>query len=226
MKKYPSLYSVLISLLSLIAIPLFTACDDDDDDVTYEYPDAGQLCVLHTDGWGRATSFTNDDDEIYYLLDPYYDSTGYLQADKDYRAIVYYNYSSVANYVSWYDATIYEPYLPITGNEVSEVKYDPIQGIDDVWVSNNGSYINLSIYIFATAGSDVQEFQFIHNGTNTAGHTELLVYHDQVSMYSYYYYDSVYLCIPVAGYFVSGEVIDIVFRTYDEGEVVKTVTIP
>ncbi|MCD7713708.1 MAG: hypothetical protein LUI08_02065, partial [Prevotella sp.] len=167
--------------------------------------------------------FTTDDNVYKALAEPK-DISG-ARPDTTYRALIYY-YETEQSYVELYGFTLIPVVAPRDSSEFEEIKTDPV-GLQSVWVSNNNSYINLTLNLLGSSSSD-SDSQIIDIVRSTdedhGGITKLTLYHDQNNVPEYYT-STVYLSIPVKGNFSVGEEVNLVVNTYSEGTVSKIFTI-
>ncbi len=220
----------VILVFTLLVVAGLCSCDDDDESAVINFPDYSELGVLGTNSKSQLAWFTNDDDEYFSFDDPYSidtsSGTNPLEPNSTYRAYVHYKYADDPGEVSFWGADILAVEEPMPQESIEEVKTDPIQDILRIWVSNNGSYINLALSVFATQNNDQQIFHFIDEGTDDDGHAQLLMYHDQVSLTSYDDLSTTYVGIPVESYFSGLETVDITINTYNDSLTTTSVTIP
>ncbi len=228
---------ILFMLLALISFGAMISCsDDDDDDYIISYPDGSELGMIVINSNTEMVGFYNDDDDYYAFTSavPVTNASLNIKPDTTYRALIMYTNAGIPGYVNYYEVDLLNVARPITPDDVEEMKTDPIQAVTEIWVSNNASFINMALDIFATQGTTEQRIDFVNMGKNEQGHTVLEMYHDQVNVFDYQMHDVVYLGIPIKGYFESGEVVDIIIKIYDkdsgvgdsEGNVTTTITIP
>ncbi len=216
-----SLTHLPILVTVLAGVLLVTSCLDDDDD-SPRYATNADFGMLYTDASAQVVAFTTDDDAYRIFNDPV-TATGAMP-DTTYRALIYYvAESNTATYVDYYyfeQVPVLAPIDSIAFDQ--EIITDPIYSFDELWVSNNNSYINILISVYTS--QDNQTLDFISTYDSERGVTKLTLYHTQPDIYGFYT-TSTYLSIPIQGYFSPGETVEINTTTYS-GVVTKTVTIP
>ncbi len=224
MKKILANKTGVFTILFLLSALLFASCMDDDSDPSYTDLRA-DFGVIQTNSSAMTIGFTTDDNVFKALAEPK-DISG-ARPDTTYRALIYY-YETEQSYVELYGFTTIPVISPRDSTEFDEIKTDPV-GLQSVWVSNNNSYINLTLNILgASASSSDSDTQIIDIVRSTdeehGGITKLTLYHDQNGVPEYYT-STVYVSIPVKGNFNTGDSINLVVNTYSEGEVSKIFTI-
>ncbi|MCD8305904.1 MAG: hypothetical protein LUC49_04500 [Prevotella sp.] len=222
MKKILTKTTGLFTILFLATL-LFAACMDDDDNGTSYTDLRADFGMIKTNSSAMTVGFTTDDNVYKALAEPK-DISG-ARPDTTYRALIYY-YETEQSYVELYGFTLIPVVAPRDSSAFEEIKTDPV-GLQSVWVSNNNSYINLTLNLLGSSSSD-SDSQIIDIVRSTdeehGGITKLTLYHDQNNVPEYYT-STVYLSIPVKGNFSVGEEVNLVVNTYSEGTVSKIFTI-
>lgn len=187
-------------LLSIIAIAFLVACESDSYDKgtgTYSLM-TGDLVEVSTNSDSYVTSFTTDDDTK-YTLTSYFKTEWATAADTTYRALLYYNLEGdgYAEAVSISEVPVLTLYV---ADSLETIYTDPVN-LESVWISKNGKYVNLGLYVKTGTSDDIVDYQSVamlysgtsynDDGTNTIN---LTFYHDQGDVPEYYsskYYFSV-----------------------------------
>ncbi len=225
MKNILSTKKALPVIAIIFAALTLSSCLDDDDD-----NDLGTLradfAMIQTNSAGMTVGFLTDDDVYKTLAEPQ-DISG-AKADTTYRALVYY-YDSEDSYVTLYGFTLATVRAPQDADLFEEIKTDPVN-LQSVWLSNNNSYINMTLSVLVgnttSTAESTQTIDVVRSvDEEHGGITRLTLYHDQNGV-SEYYSQTVYLSIPIKGFFESGEPVNLVVNTYDNGEVSNIFSIP
>ncbi|MCD8282146.1 MAG: hypothetical protein LUC22_02705, partial [Prevotella sp.] len=183
----------LLAAALLLAAPLFVSCidDDDNDDLSTLRAD---FAMIQTNASGQTVGFLTDDNEYKAFASPM--DIGGAQADTTYRALVYYyDKETYAELYGFTLATVRDPKdISLFGN----VKTDPVY-LQSVWLSNNNSYINLTLGVMTgTSTSSVESTQTLDIvrsvDTENGNITRLTLYPDPHHTPEYYT-QTVYLCI-------------------------------
>ncbi len=217
--------SLLFTVLMFTAL-LFTSCMKEDDDAIDLSKLQADFAMLTTNSEAMTVGFLTDDNVYRTLAEPM--NISGAKADTTYREFVYY-YETSNSYVKLYGFSSVYVCEPKAEDNYEEIKTDPV-GLQSIWLSNNNSYINLTLYVmtgYSSSSGDTDQIIDIIRSTDEerGGITKLTLYHDQNNI-AEYYSSTVYLSIPVKGNFESGEAVNIEVNTYSDGEVSNILTIP
>lgn len=223
--------------LAAIAFPIaLTACTSeayDSGDGTNSYLTA-DLVLLRTAPDKSVRSVQLDDGRELRLSNPF--AKDWIERpDTVYRALLYYdktiiNGSANANSVSAVRARSVRlvPVLRISAAaDVDNILTDPV-GFESMWVSKNGSYLNLSLLLKsgkAEGDTSLHTLGVVSNGTTTDadGHRtlHLTLYHDQGGVPEYYTVQQ-YVSIPTP-LLKDADTVELTLNTYNGKKVVKVV---
>ena len=221
--------------LAAIAFPIaLTACTSeayDSGDGTNSYLTA-DLVLLRTAPDKSVRSAQLDDGTELQLSNPF--AKDWIERpDTVYRALLYYdktiiNGSANANSVSAVRArsVLPVPVLRISAAaDVDNILTDPV-GFESMWVSKNGSYLNLSLLLKsgkAEGDTSLHTLGVVSNGTTTDadGHRtlHLTLYHDQGGVPEYYTVQQ-YVSIPTQ-LLKDADTVELTLNTYNGKKVVK-----
>lgn len=221
--------------LAAIAFPIaLTACTSeayDSGDGTNSYLTA-DLVLLRTAPDKSVRSAQLDDGRELRLSNPF--AKDWIERpDTVYRALLYYdktiiNGSANANSVSAVRArsVLPVPVLRISAAaDVDNILTDPV-GFESMWVSKNGSYLNLSLLLKsgkAEGDTSLHTLGVVSNGTTTDadGHRtlHLTLYHDQGGVPEYYTVQQ-YVSIPTP-LLKDADTVELTLNTYNGKKVVK-----
>ncbi len=213
-----------LPVLFLFAALLMSACMDDDNNPAYSDLRA-DFAMIQTNSSAMTVGFTTDNNEYKTLSEP--KNISGARPDTTYRALVYY-YETGQSTAELYGFTLVTVRDPQDEEKFDAVKTDPV-GLQSVWISNNGSYINMCLNLMNGAASssdtNTQMLDIVRSSDEEhGGITKLTLYHDQNNVPEYYS-STIYLSIPVEGNFNEGDTVNLVVNTYNEGEVSKIFTI-
>ncbi len=216
--------AVTVPALLLLAASLCWSCIDDDDNTNATL--RADFAMLQTNSSSLTVGFLTDDDVFKSFSEPK-DISG-ARPDTTYRALVYYYETEQSSYVDLYGFTLVTVRAPQDEEKFDEIKTDPV-GLQSIWLSDNNSYINMTLTVMTgVSGEAVEDTQTLDIVRSTdeehGGITKLTLYHDQNDVPEYYS-TTVYLSIPIEGYFEVGEPINLVVNTYSSGEVSNIFTI-
>ena len=223
--------------LATIAFSIaLTACTSeayDSGDGTNSYLTA-DLVLLRTAPDKSVRSVQLDDGRELQLSNPF--AKDWIERpDTVYRALLYYdktiiNGSANANSVSAVRArsVLPVPVLRISAAaDVDNILTDPV-GFESMWVSKNGSYLNLSLLLKsgkADGDTSLHTLGVVSNGTTTDadGHRtlHLTLYHDQGGVPEYYTVQQ-YVSIPTP-LLKDADTVELTLNTYNGKKVVKVV---
>lgn len=227
--------------LAAIAFPIaLTACTSeayDSGDGTNSYLTA-DLVLLRTAPDKSVRSVQLDDGRELRLSNPF--AKDWIERpDTAYRALLYYDQMSARS-----DAAVgtnpnsipvvrARSVLPVpvlrisAAADVDNILTDPV-GFESMWVSKNGSYLNLSLLLKsgkAEGDTSLHTLGVVSNGTTTDadGHRtlHLTLYHDQGGVPAYYTVQQ-YVSIPTQ-FFEDADTIELTLNTYNGKKVVKVV---
>lgn len=225
--------------LAAIAFPIaLTACTSeayDSGDGTNSYLTA-DLVLLRTAPDKSVRSVQLDDGLELRLSNPF--AKDWIERpDTVYRALLYYDQMSVRS-----DAAVgtnpnsipvvrARSVLPVpvlrisAAADVDNILTDPV-GFESMWVSKNGSYLNLSLLLKsgkADGDTSLHTLGVVSNGTTTDadGHRtlHLTLYHDQGSVPEYYTVQQ-YVSIP-SPLLKDADTVELTLNTYNGKKVVK-----
>lgn len=225
--------------LAAIAFPIaLTACTSeayDSGDGTNSYLTA-DLVLLRTAPDKSVRSVQLDDGRELRLSNPF--AKDWIERpDTAYRALLYYDQMSARS-----DAAVgtnpnsipvvrARSVLPVpvlrisAAADVDNILTDPV-GFESMWVSKNGSYLNLSLLLKsgkAEGDTSLHTLGVVSNGTTTDadGHRtlHLTLYHDQGGVPAYYTVQQ-YVSIPTQ-FFEDADTIELTLNTYNGKKVVK-----
>lgn len=227
--------------LAVIAFTIaLTACTSeayDSGDGTNSYLTA-DLVLLRTAPDKSVRSVQLDDGRELRLSNPF--AKDWIERpDTAYRALLYYDQMSARS-----DAAVgtnpnsipvvrARSVLPVpvlrisAAADVDNILTDPV-GFESMWVSKNGSYLNLSLLLKsgkAEGDTSLHTLGIVSNGTTTDadGHRtlHLTLYHDQGGVPAYYTVQQ-YVSIPTQ-FFEDADTIELTLNTYNGKKVVKVV---
>ena len=227
--------------LAVIAFTIaLTACTSeayDSGDGTNSYLTA-DLVLLRTAPDKSVRSVQLDDGRELRLSNPF--AKDWIERpDTAYRALLYYDQMSARS-----DAAVgtnpnsipvvrARSVLPVpvlrisAAADVDNILTDPV-GFESMWVSKNGSYLNLSLLLKsgkAEGDTSLHTLGVVSNGTTTDadGHRtlHLTLYHDQGGVPAYYTVQQ-YVSIPTQ-FFEDADTIELTLNTYNGKKVVKVV---
>lgn len=227
--------------LAAIAFSIaLTACTSeayDSGDGTNSYLTA-DLVLLRTAPDKSVRSVQLDDGRELRLSNPF--AKDWIERpDTAYRALLYYDQMSARS-----DAAVgtnpnsipvvrARSVLPVpvlrisAAADVDNILTDPV-GFESMWVSKNGSYLNLSLLLKsgkAEGDTSLHTLGVVSNGTTTDadGHRtlHLTLYHDQGGVPAYYTVQQ-YVSIPTQ-FFEDADTIELTLNTYNGKKVVKVV---
>lgn len=208
----------------MVAIALLMGCSYSD----YESGDGdfsflrADFSVVTTGADSKITEFVTDDNSRMKLSNP--TSIEGLKADTVYRALVYYDRSEG-------DVVRLRGYTPVGVSRPKPLKEGETMHTDPVhftslWLSENGSYINLCLKLMLGVDDERQKEKqligFVLDSTE-GNHHIITLLHDQNNIPEYYSYPT-YLSMPTSA-FSSGDEVTIRINTYD-GLLEKTVVVP
>lgn len=225
--------------LAAIAFPIaLTACTSeayDSGDGTNSYLTA-DLVLLRTAPDKSVRSVQLDDGRELRLSNPF--AKDWIERpDTVYRALLYYDQMSVRS-----DAAVgtnpnsipvvrARSVLPVpvlrisAAADVDNILTDPV-GFESMWVSKNGSYLNLSLLLKsgkADGDTSLHTLGVVSNGTTTDadGHLtlHLTLYHDQGGVPAYYTVQQ-YVSIPTQ-LLEEADTVELTLNTYNGKKVVK-----
>jgi len=181
-----------ISLAALAVALALTACENDSYD-----KGQGKYSLTQAD---LVEAYSNEDKAIdrvetdegqSYTLVPQATASWVTTADSTYRAILYYNKVDDTSAEPVAMARVYSLSL-LALEDLKEVKTDPVK-FESLWMSKNGKYINMALYIKTGQDGDDETVQTIGmvcdgvkenaDGTKTSF---LRLYHDQGNVPEYY----------------------------------------
>ncbi len=213
-------------LFALFFVATLLSCSDDDGlsiDGHKVIDFVSEFGMISTNSRAQVVGFTNDNDEYRAFFEPT-DITNAV-IDTTYRALVYYYTSEDFSDYGLYAFVSIPVCPPIDISEVEEVKTDPVWS-PEIWVSNNKSYINIGMTVYSYTDSSAHILDIVKSVDESKGNmTTLTLYHDQNDIPEYYS-STIYVSIPIKGYFESGEPVNIVINTYDSGVKEEIITIP
>lgn len=227
--------------LAVIAFTIaLTACTSeayDSGDGTNSYLTA-DLVLLRTAPDKSVRSVQLDDGTELRLSNPF--AKDWIErSDTVYRALLYYDQISARS-----DAAVgtnpnsipvvrARSVLPVpvlrisAAADVDNILTDPV-GFESMWVSKNGSYLNLSLLLKsgkAEGDTSLHTLGVVSNGTTTDADRRrtlhLTLYHDQGGVPAYYTVQQ-YVSIPTQ-FFEDADTIELTLNTYNGKKVVKVV---
>ena len=237
-------------LLYFMAMASLVACENDSYDTgtgTYSLM-TGDLVEVVTNSDAYITSFVTDDDTKYSLTS-YIKTDWAMVGDSTYRALLYYNLedNGYAEAVSISEIPVLTLYI---ADSLETVYTDPVN-LESIWMSKNGKYVNLGLYVKTGVSDDIIDYQSVamlysgtsynEDGTNTIN---LTFYHDQGDVPEYYsskYYFSLRtsnlkVAVPdssslstlnsqLSTSYVLADSVSITINTYSDGIVTKILAI-
>ena len=217
---------IVIILLTLLVLLVATSCrmevyQPGDGDYSYLKAD---FAMIKTNADAHVVSFTTDDDVTLKLAAPQIIES--VKADTAYRAVVYYdaNENPVGEIRMLKTVGVCKPFKK---TDKIVMKNDPV-GWESLWVSNNRSYVNLSLKLLVgVADGDQQIGQHIigmRMDKQTEHHAYYTLSHGQNGVPEYFT-STAYISFPVDKNLHSGDSITVKVNTY-ESEQEKTVVIP
>lgn len=178
-------------MLSLLASCTSERYDSGDGSNSYL---TAELALVNTSADGSVRSATLDDGAVVTFSNPFIVDWA-QKPDTAYRALVYYDRTSddMANVPMKARSVVSVPVLAaVDASRVQNIRTDAL-GIESVWLSANGRYVNLSLLLKAgkTSGDDaVQTVGIVSYGVQTASDgsrtLRLTLYHDQGNVPEYY----------------------------------------
>ena len=225
--------------LAAIAFPIaLTACTSeayDSGDGPNSYLTA-DLVLLHTSQDKSVRSALLDDGRELRLSNPF--AKDWIERpDTVYRALLCYDQMSARSYaavgtnpnsipVVRARSVLPVPVLRISAAaDVDNILTDPV-GFESMWVSKNGSYLNLSLLLKsgkAEGDTSLHTLGVVNNGTTTDadGHRtlHLTLYHDQGGVPEYYTVQQ-YVSIP-SPLLKDADTVELTLNTYNGKKVVK-----
>lgn len=195
----------------------------DTGDGNYSYLTA-ELALLHTDSKRAVTAATLDNGANLQLSNPFTIKWA-EKPDTVYRALLYYDKPDGNVSTVKVRSVSQVPVLGIANSsQVKEMHTDPV-GLESVWTSKNGSYINMSLLLKSgsTSADTQQSIGMVSEGTSVDADGKrrlvLRLYHNQGGVPEYYTVQQ-YVCIDARS--LDADVVEINVNTYN-GEVVKVV---
>lgn len=195
----------------------------DTGDGAYSYL-AADFALLHTNADRTVTEATLDDGTQLQLSNPF-TADWAARADTVYRALLYYDKPVAPATAAKVRSVSQVPVMAVAdAAKVTDMRTDPL-GVESVWLSKNGSFLNLSLLLKAgTASGDsrqsigiVCEERFVD--TDGRRRVCLRVYHDQNGVPEYY---TVQQFVSIAVETFDADVAELHVNTYG-GEVVREV---
>lgn len=206
-------------------LALLSACTSDPyetGDGSLSYMRADFVDAYTTSAITIANVLTDDGDML--ALNPEISCPWEAKADTVYRALFYYDTQggSTVKPVAITPVSVLRPFIP---KPDASLKYDPV-AFESAWMSRNGSYLNLGLYLKTGKADDEDAAQSIglaydsvvDNGDGTRD-VSLVFVHSQNGVPEYYS-THVYVSIPMSS-FNHGDKVSITLNTYN-GKVVRT----
>ncbi len=228
---------LFMAIAFLIALTACTSEAYDSGDGTNSYLTA-DLVLLRTSQDKSVRSVQLDDGTELRLSNPF--AKDWIERpDTVYRALLYYDQMSVSsdaavganpNSISVVRARSVRP-VPVlrisAAADVDNILTDPV-GLESIWLSKNGSYINLSLLLKsgkAEGDTSLHTLGIVSNGTTTDadGHRtlHLTLYHDQGGVPEYYTVQQ-YVSIDTRS-LAGADAVEIAVNTYSG---LKTILLP
>ena len=195
----------------------------DTGDGKYSYLTA-DLVLLHTNSAKNITALTLDDGTRLQFASPFVAEWAAVP-DTVYRALLYYDKpASAAEAVTARGVSQVPVVGVVDASTVTDLKTDPL-GIESVWVSKNGSFVNMSLLLKAGSVDDDtrQSIGLVCEGRSVDAdgtrHIALRMYHNQNGMPEYYTVQR-YMSVSIDA--LQADVVDLRVNTYD-GEITKSI---
>lgn len=206
---------------------LLMSCEQDGYDKgegVFSYTQA-DFCEAHSNSVKAIDYVVTDEGETLQLTEPF-ESTFITTADSIYRTILYYN-KQTDNKAQLVSIGLVPTLGIVAGNEFEGLKTDPVK-LESTWVSTNGKYLNMAIWLKTGTISDKAEMQSIGmvcmektqnaDGSITA---QLRLHHSQGDVPQYY---STRYYVSLLTSQIDADSVYIHVNTYN-GEVVKKLKI-
>lgn len=195
----------------------------DTGDGAYSYL-AADFALLHTGADRAVTEATLDDGTQLQLSNPF-TADWAAKPDTVYRALLYYDKPTVSAAAVKVRSVSQVPVVTVAdAGRVADMHTDPLD-VESVWLSKNGSYLNLSLLLKAgtSSGDSRQSLGLVCDSRSVDAdgrrRVRLRVYHDQNGVPEYY---TVQQFVSVAVETLDADVVELHANTYG-GEVVREV---
>lgn len=222
-KKYASLgFAVLMVVMGLVVLASCTQESYEDGDGDYSYLRA-DFAEIKTNQKGEIASFVTDDNKEVTLKKLI--AVEGLKADTTYRSLVYYKEPRNAD-VELFNLKMVNVCTPFKPTKDKPLVTDPT-GWESMWVSHNGSYLNLALKLLVgvdTENAEAKQVLGVCQDSIVGRHIYYTLYHKQNGVPEYYTYTS-YLSLSLAKDYEAGDTITMAVNTYD-GIKRKTVVLP
>lgn len=221
-----SIFNLQFSIFLMCLLSVVSACTTD----TYESGDGeysymrGDFANLRTDTKGNIVSFLTDENNTITLKEPLAFSDA--KPDTIYRALVYYSkpQKEDAEILNLKMVNVTKAFVE---TKEKKLKTDPV-GWESMWISNNKSYLNLSLNLLdgvsEDENTDMRHVVGICQDSIVGSHFYYTLYHDQGGIPEYYTRKT-YLSMPLGDSFHDGDILTVTVHTY-EGIQTKTVIVP
>ena len=191
-----------------------------------------ELVLLHTSQDKSVRSALLDDGTTLQFSNPF--AQDWLtRPDSVYRALLYYDKTVVASDAAASNSTAtsivrarsVSVLRPVEAAKVDAMRTDPV-GFESLWMSKNGSYINLSLLLKSgktEADDALHALGIVSHGTTTDADRRrtlhLTLYHDQGGVPAYYTVQQ-YVSIPTQ-LLEEADTVELTLNTYNGKKVVK-----
>lgn len=216
-----SVSAITLLLVSFSALCFFCASCKTDDETSEDFLSflRADFVEVHTRA-EKTLDYALSDEGDSLVFDPLVTADWATTADSIYRALLLYNKNSSDGRVT--DVISVNQVMTLwmlKSSRIQEVRTDPVS-VESAWMSRNGKYVNLGIYIKTGKenGSDARQSlamvcDTVMSRDDGSKEYQLRLYHDQNGVPEYYS-SRIYLSVPI-GTLRRGDAIRIEANTYD-----------